>query len=368
MELPLLRQGRPDARGGARRGEEGARSACVGACLRRQRPAPSAAAITDGGTADSTSASASIGSTQPPTQQLSQPEPPAGCRRRAPAPAGGHSTSPPRPLPRPRPCSSPRTWRSRWCVRCTTPQPAWTSWSAASTRPCGRRRPPPPTARPPPRVSSSRRRLQPRRTSHSRAARRQWRRARSPAAAARRRRRPMPPPSRRPRRRRAAATAARRAAGARAARPPRPLCRAPCFAPSSSRHAGQQGAGRLLLGCCRQLPPLGCCRPATPAPAACCAPTLPALPPATTPPRPQNAEQQGPEGAAKQAWVVQPALRQRYGLAEELPPELAQALAASVKKPKKKLGAPAVFVGQLCAGLQSACLAGCPRVAPGRQR
>ena len=52
----------------------------------------------------------------------------------------------------------------------------------------------------------------------------------------------------------------------------------------------------------------------------------------------QNAEQQGPDHATKQAWVVRPELRQRFGLPEELPEEVQAKLAASVKAPKRKLG------------------------------
>ena len=39
-----------------------------------------------------------------------------------------------------------------------------------------------------------------------------------------------------------------------------------------------------------------------------------------------------------QVWVVKPELRQRFGLAEELPEDIQAALAASVKAPKRKLG------------------------------
>ncbi|PRW55979.1 DDT domain-containing isoform A [Chlorella sorokiniana] len=53
-----------------------------------------------------------------------------------------------------------------------------------------------------------------------------------------------------------------------------------------------------------------------------------------------NAEQQGPEHATKQVWVVKPELRQRYSLAEEIPEDIQAALAASVKAPKRKLEAP----------------------------
>ncbi len=40
-----------------------------------------------------------------------------------------------------------------------------------------------------------------------------------------------------------------------------------------------------------------------------------------------------------QVWVVKPELRQRYSLAEEVPEDIQAALAASVKAPKRKLGA-----------------------------
>ena len=52
----------------------------------------------------------------------------------------------------------------------------------------------------------------------------------------------------------------------------------------------------------------------------------------------QNAEQHGPEHATKQAWVVKPELRERFGLPFELPEGVQAKLAASVKAPKLKLG------------------------------
>jgi len=53
----------------------------------------------------------------------------------------------------------------------------------------------------------------------------------------------------------------------------------------------------------------------------------------------QNAEQQGPEHATKHVWVVKPALRERFGLPTELPSEVQEKLAASVKAPKQKKAA-----------------------------
>jgi hypothetical protein len=53
----------------------------------------------------------------------------------------------------------------------------------------------------------------------------------------------------------------------------------------------------------------------------------------------QNAEQQGPEHATKQVWVVRPELREQYGLPAEVPADVQEKVAASVKAPKKKLGA-----------------------------
>lgn len=61
----------------------------------------------------------------------------------------------------------------------------------------------------------------------------------------------------------------------------------------------------------------------------------------------QNAEQQGPEHATKHVWVVKPALRERFGLPADLPAEIQEQLAASVKPPKKskkQLGE----LGELC--------------------
>ncbi|KAL4457501.1 hypothetical protein ABPG75_012366 [Micractinium tetrahymenae] len=57
----------------------------------------------------------------------------------------------------------------------------------------------------------------------------------------------------------------------------------------------------------------------------------------------QNAEQQGPEHATKQVWVVKPELQRRFGLPAELPADIEEKLRASVKppkKPKKQLDAP----------------------------
>ena len=56
-------------------------------------------------------------------------------------------------------------------------------------------------------------------------------------------------------------------------------------------------------------------------------------------PWPQNAEQQGPQRASKLAWVVRPELRQQFRLPEELPADIQETLAASVKAPKPE-GAP----------------------------
>jgi hypothetical protein len=62
----------------------------------------------------------------------------------------------------------------------------------------------------------------------------------------------------------------------------------------------------------------------------------------------QHAEQQGPELATKQVWVVRPELRERYSLPQELPADIQDKLAASVKAPKKKLGRAAVAHAPSC--------------------